>query len=283
MKSEDRRNSADMENRELLLSLNPTSRRIRFGSSAQSLENYLRIAYGNLVESSQNSEHPFLSETFDRAEIQMSNISPRILFNENVVTIPDIVFNAAQGDHFPYIIEQCIWHSLATELEWESFYGASIGFSGNWVLLIGPSGCGKTTLAVALARNGGYLHGDEIALIRKSDRTLDAVARRIMVRDTVPNQCAFLDLKNFQENATKSPSRLRGIFFIQGRDEKPLFRRISPTSSALRMLRQARYGKRDLDLACDLSTLLEDAESYDLTVGTPDMTANAILDIIGTW
>ena len=177
-----------------------------------------------------------------------------------------------------------------------SFHAAAIRVGHAAAAISAISTGGKTTTAIACARRGMPIYGDERCVI--IDGLVQAFPRAINIRrgglellasEDVPGDrgiggrlrahrsgewtsAAFEDV--FSDDAVPGPAPLAAIFFIEGHSTIARAERLGREQSVVRLLRASLSGPAPgLDRVAAAVALCHTTRCYALTLGTPDDTA----------
>jgi hypothetical protein len=280
--------------RTLLLRLAPTSRTLRIETDDERAAAYVRAAYGSVLVA-----EPALAT--DRAVLATAPDASHASFDGVVLprTGAGSGVNPWQSD--AYVVDQFVWLAIARDPDWISVYGCAVVVDGRAVLLVGPTRVGKTTLAVALSRLGARVLGDEMILIHRRDRTVDAIDRRLSIRwgadDPLddPALCERIragatTLRTGRAGALAVDRRLFGevtrrselaATFIVARGDGGLG--VVPTSvnrTALRIASFVGAGAKTLADVADIAGVLAHGRCFSLTLGDPNASARAVVEAL---
>jgi hypothetical protein len=173
-----------------------------------------------------------------------------------------------------YLVDQCVWRSLARERMWCALYACAVYVDERAVLLVGPSGVGKTTLGFALQRSGARMIGDEMALVHQRDAIVDAVDRRFSLRRS--RHALAVDRRRY--GALPPPARLVATFVVaRGRVDEPQIAPMTASSTACALAPYAAQPPHDLAGIARLACLLAAGRCFTLELGEPNATAAAVI------
>lgn len=180
-------------------------------------------------------------------------------------------------------------------------YGALCAVDGGAVLLLGPTMIGKTLLALHLALAGAEFLGDETAVLSLSRGDVYAMPRRPTLRESAlpllpsglaetvrQSEHAFengrgrfwysLDepaLGGIHPKARRYP--LRAVCVISGRADAAAVSRLDP-ATAIKSLAQRAYARpTSLAQLSSLRRAVRHAACFDLTLGRPQESSEALL------
>jgi hypothetical protein len=183
-----------------------------------------------------------------------------------------------------------------------AFYGAAIGVNGAGVMIVGPASIGKTLLSLHAAAMGATFLGDETAMLTLRGAELFAMARRPSLRESalawVPSQAmrdAMLasphvlqgdsgrfwygldehDLQGIAPCERALP--LRMVCIVRERRDVCITRRLD-LQTALPLIAQRAYARpAELHQLAALRKALRDVACLEITLGTPEESASALL------
>lgn len=180
-----------------------------------------------------------------------------------------------------------------------SLHAATVGVDGAAGAIVGNSNAGKTTTAIACARAGLLLYGDERCVVDRDGlvhpfpRSLNirAAGRRLLIADDVAapaiagrmlrsrpdgdwNDVRFADLLGAWSPPPAQP--LRVVFLIDGVAGDPRVTPASPLTAAKATARWAQGAGNGLEKMTRLLDLFSGVACRSLTLGTPRATAEAI-------
>jgi hypothetical protein len=253
----------------IVLRLTPTARSLRIETDDARVARYVRAAYGAaLVDSA--------SASTDSAVLTAGSAFPTASFNG--VDLP----HGSPGSvpcawrSYAYLVDQCVWRALARERAWIALYACAVQIDGRAVILVGPSGVGKTTLGFALQRHGARMIGDEMALVRVRDATVDAIDRRFSVRR--PRRTLAVDRRRY--GALPLPARLAATFVVSRGEGEP---QVAPAAASVMACAIAAYAAQppsDLEGVARLARILSVGRCFTLRLGDVHASAAAVIESV---
>ncbi len=274
----------------MLLRLAPTSRALRIETDDERIAGYVHTAYGNNL-----TEQTFPST--DRALLLTRHKTGAASFNDVPVT-RDWFVTPSQWKSNLYIVDQFVWRSLIADPDWTALYGCAVVVRERALLFVGASGIGKTTLAFALQRLGAHVIGDEMIVVRRADRSVGAIDRRLSIRwgsdyrigderldrlvhehaSPIGKDAAFraLDRRVFGE--LPELAQLAATFVVTRGGEEPRVTQLPASRAAL--MSSSHLGSRPetIDDIAEFARLLDNGRCFSLRLGQPDASARAVLD-----
>lgn len=226
-------------------------------------------------------------------------------FGRDVIALPPV--DGRSRERLAYNAAREIFARFAASVpQTTAFYGASVGIAGAGALILGPSGIGKTLAALHLAHQGATFLGDETALLTLRGAELFAMPRRPSIRESA---LPFLPNARMRESIAESPhvfatesgrfwyaldetqldgvapvSRalpLRVVCIIRERRDEYSSRRVE-LSTALPLIAQRAYARpAELNELAALRKALRGVVCLEITLGTPDASASALLREVG--
>lgn len=186
-----------------------------------------------------------------------------------------------------------------------SLHAATVAIPGAAAALIGESNVGKTTTAIACARLGLLLYGDERCVIDRTSRVhafpralnIRDASRRLLLEDSTArgdhvdeilrarpagglNDVRFADLLGSWSRPERE--RLRAVFVLDGLADEPELRRTTPADAARAVARWAHGAGAGLDKIARLLDLFAPLACYRLVLGTPSASATVIGSVLQT-
>lgn len=187
-----------------------------------------------------------------------------------------------------------------------ALYGGLVGVPQGAVLLLGPAMIGKSVLALHLAHRGATFLGDETAMLSLSTAEAYAMPRRPSLRESALEHLPTMRMRErvaaarhsfegefgrfwyaLDENdldgiaPSERPLPLAYVCLLRHRAAEPAIRRID-TATALPQIVQRAYARpSELHQVSALHKTLRKARCLEITLGTPDETASAILREVG--
>lgn len=218
------------------LRLAPTARAVRILTDDQRVAHYIRTAYGEIAREGRTPA------AMDEGTIFTASTPAAVAFNGMPLDRTRPAGGTNPWTSGGYIIDQFVWRALAADPEWLAVYASAVSIDGQAFVFAGASGTGKTTLALVLAGSGAGVYGDEMILIRRRDRMVDAIPRRVMVRE---GTFALLDRPELS-------ARIRAAASIFGTGSETVFacdRRVFGAIPAAAPLRAVAIVEREADAA----------------------------------
>lgn len=186
-----------------------------------------------------------------------------------------------------------------------ALYGASVVIDGGAVLLLGPTTIGKTVLALHLAHRGAHFLGDETVLFDPQYQTVAAMPQRPSLREPSLALLPTPALRRHVEAAPHAihtrrgrfwyalrrldlqgigpdpwPYPLRAIVIVKGRAPEPTIETFTARTMLAMVLERAYARPQALAQVGALHRALRAIPSFALTLGPPDQSARALMDII---
>lgn len=187
-----------------------------------------------------------------------------------------------------------------------ALYGAMVAIGDGAMLLLGPAMIGKSVLALHLAHQGATFLGDETAMLSLRSSEAYAMPRRPALRESALPHLPGLRMR---ESVAAAPHSFQGEFgrfwyaldecdldgiapseralplnyvcILRNRAQQPAIRRVD-TAAALPHIAQRAYARpSELHQLAALHKTLRNALCLEITLGTPEETASAILREVG--
>jgi hypothetical protein len=186
-----------------------------------------------------------------------------------------------------------------------SLHAASVGVAGGAAAIVADSNGGKTTTAVACARAGMQLYGDERCIIDARgfvhpfprSINLRAGGNRLLLRDVLagPDPAGERlrahgegDWEGVRLNdllgawSAPPPQPLRAVFLLAGHAREPRVEPASALRAAKAATRWAQGAGAGLERVARLLELFSATACYRLTLGTPHASACAVAAVLAT-
>ena len=186
-----------------------------------------------------------------------------------------------------------------------SLHAATVAIPGAAATIIGDSNVGKTTTAIACARAGLRLYGDERcvidtrSLVHPFARSINvrAAGRRLLLRDAIAGPDPIGErLRAHGDDdwndvrlgellggwIAPPPEPLRAVFLISGTAREPGLESTTASRAAKAAPRWAQGAGRGIDKVARLVDLFSGTACYRLELGTPDASARAIAAALGS-
>lgn len=187
-----------------------------------------------------------------------------------------------------------------------ALYGAMIAVRNGAMLLLGPAMIGKSVLALHLAHQGATFLGDETAMLSLRGSEAYAMPRRPALRESA---LAHLPTQRMREGVVAAAHSFEGEFgrfwyaldeldlagiapseralpleyvcILRNRAQRPAVRHVD-TAMAVPHIAQRAYARpSELHQLSALHRTLRKAHCLEITLGTPEETASAILREVG--
>ena len=278
----------------IVLHLAPATRSVSIWTDDDRIDNYARVAYRRLVN---GGFRP--NEMSDRAELFTTQSPAMLRFNDQPIrpddrSAPSLHANWSSG---AYLVDQCVWRSLAADSDWYAVYGLAFAWRGRAALIAGDSGIGKTTLALALSARGAQLYGDEMILVHRKRHDVLAIPRMLTIRpgsiEQSGNERARSAFRMYAERLDADGEtfaldterlgpfpeahRLALLAIATRGDGEPAFTPMSTLRATVRLAAFVSPRPVHVDELTALSTVLVGVASNALTLGEPSATAARLL------
>ena len=181
-----------------------------------------------------------------------------------------------------------------------AFHAGTVGDGRGVAALFGSSTAGKTTTSLACTRRGLTLYSDEYCIVTERgvvpflrSLSIRCAATEVLANDPVPSSvdawlashgcCDGYDLgydELFGEIPRLAPSPLRVAFALTARAAAVSLRPIGAHAMIEHARPWAKMEAQGLERLERLFALFESVRCYELTIGTPDATARAIVSVL---
>jgi hypothetical protein len=184
-----------------------------------------------------------------------------------------------------------------------AIHAAVVSDGSGAAAIIGASTAGKSTTAIACARRGLALHSDEVCIVTSAGvipfprcLSLRRDGMEVLARDLAPPSVLDdwlrvhrgADRENvgfdeiFGELLPAAAQPLRAAFIVKARAAVAGARPITAREMLARMSPWTRMKPRGVDWVRTLLELLKEVDCYELTLGSPDATAQLVARALGS-
>lgn len=181
--------------------------------------------------------------------------------------------------------------------DYHMFHSGSVSWENQGIIFPGLSGMGKSTLTLKLVKKGFGFLSDEAACINPEKESVHPFCLKLKLSDeslrlldlpslpetyvqqTGPGETEWMmDIEDIIPSSIADSCTLRYILFLQGFGEKPRLEYVSPSNALFRLLRFSFLPVSDpAGLLYKFAPLLNHAKCFNLVMGDPDETAEAVM------
>jgi hypothetical protein len=176
-----------------------------------------------------------------------------------------------------------------------------VSWQDRGVIIVGTSGMGKTTLVLKLVMQGCKFLSDEVAWFDSKLEAVEPFPRKLNIRREAQSLLGLplkseaadhsfgteeplwmVDIEEIAPNNIGARCKPRYLLFPQGFGEKPRLEYVSKSNALFTLMRSCIEPTSDLgSLLFNFSGLMNDLECYNLVMGSPEETAERVMELVG--